>query len=143
MKIKIKKTVRHAFLPHKTTSGAAGFDLYAADSGYFNHDYDYVEYGTGVAIQIPKGYAGFLYSRSSISKTPHIQACCVGVLDSDFIGEIKVRFRNLQDKPHLEYSFGDRIAQLIIKKIETIEFEEVLELDTTERGDGAFGSTGK
>lgn len=143
VKVKIKRTTEHAFLPTRASEDAAGYDLYAVDQGYYNQDYDFVEFGTGIAMEIPKGYAGFIYPRSSVSKTPHILSNCVGVIDSDYRGEIKFRFRNLKDQPDLEYGFGDRIGQIVIKKLPEVEFEEVTELDSTDRGEGGFGSSGR
>lgn len=143
MKVKIKKLVKHAQIPEYANSTDAGLDLIAVDQGYKNHDHDYVEYGTGLAVEIPEGYVGLIFPRSSISKTPHMLANSVGVIDSGYRGEIKVRFRNLSEKEYLEYSFGDKIAQLIIIPFPRITFQEVEQLSESDRGTGGFGSTGK
>lgn len=142
MKVKLKKLVKHAQVPQYANPSDAGLDLVAVDEGYKNRDHDYVEYGTGIAVEIPDGYVGLVFPRSSISKTPHILSNSVGVIDSGYRGEIKVRFRNLSDKEHLEYSFGDRIAQLIIIPYPRITFVESEQLSDTARGTGGFGSTG-
>jgi len=141
LKIKVKKLVKHAFLPEYSKAGDAGLDLVAIDC-YKNHDYKFIEYGTGIAIEIPEGYVGLIYPRSSISKTPHTLANSVGVIDSGYRGEIKLRMRYVDDREDMEYAFGDRIGQLIIVPYPKIELEEVEELATSERGEEGFGSTG-
>lgn len=144
MKIKFKKLVSHATTPKKSHIHDAGYDLTVVDIPLNNYDYDYVEYGTGIAVSIPEGYVGLLFPRSSISKTPFSLANSVGVIDPGYTGEIKVRFKRLQDdKEDLEYKFGDRVIQLIIMKTEAIEFEECDDLDSSKRGTGGFGSTGR
>jgi dUTP pyrophosphatase len=141
LKVSIKKLVDHAFLPQRGSLDAAGFDLVAIDL-YKNHDYKFVEYGTGLSVEIPKGYVGLIFPRSSISKTPHTLANSVGVIDSDYRGEIKLRMRYDENREDMEYGFGDRVGQLIIIPYPQVEFEVVQELSNTERGDGGFGSTG-
>jgi len=140
MFIKIKKLDPKAIIPSYAKSGDAGMDLTAlslvADPNGF-----YTEYGTGLAIEIPDGYAGFIFPRSSASKTSQIQANCVGVIDSGYRGEIKVRLKELGNPKKL-YEIGDRIAQIIIMPVPNVKFEEVDELNSTERGEGGFGSTG-
>jgi dUTP pyrophosphatase len=140
LKVKFKKLVKHAFTPEYATDGSAGLDLTAIDS-YKNHDYKYIEYGTGIALDLEPGYVGLLFPRSSISKTPHTLANSVGVIDSDYKGEIKLRMRYVDDREDMEYAFGDRIGQLVIIPIPSIELEEIDELSTTDRGDKGFGST--
>ena len=143
MKLKVKKRVSHAVIPTYANPGDAAMDLYAVDGAY-DPDGDYIEYGTGLSLEIEPGYVGLLFPRSSISKTPLIQANCVGVIDSSYRGEVCVRFKRLkEDKEHLEYQAGDRIGQLMIIPYPEIEIEEVKELTSTERGEGGFGSTGK
>lgn len=141
MKVKIKKLSEHAIIPTYAKSGDAGLDLVAIDL-YKNHDYGFIEYGTGLSIEIPNGYVGLIFPRSSISKTPHTLANSVGVLDSGYRGEIKVRMRYQEDKEDMEYGFGDKIAQLIVLPFPKIELVESEELSETERGSGGFGSTG-
>lgn len=142
LKIKVKRLVKHAFLPEYAKDGDAGMDLVAIDS-YKNHDYKFIEYGTGIAVEIPEGYVGLIYPRSSISKTSHTLANSVGVIDSGYTGEIKLRMRYVEEREDMEYTFGDRIGQLIIMPIPTIEIEEVEELKETKRGSSGFGSSGK
>ena len=134
MKVKIKKLHDNAIIPQCETPGAAGMDLYATDISKCTY---FTEYGTGLAIEIPMGCVGLLFPRSSISKLPGMSlANSVGVIDSDYRGEIKVRFRGS------EYNVGDRIAQLVIVPHMSVQFEETGALPETVRGDGAFGSTG-
>jgi dUTP pyrophosphatase len=115
----------------------------------------YVEYGTGIAVEIPEGYVGLIFPRSSLSKTSLILSNHVGVVDSGYRGEIKFRFKDTRMRSRIEYGIdqyfcsdtvykvGDRIGQLMIIPYPKIEFEEVEELDSTNRGEGGFGSTGK
>jgi len=141
MKVKIKKLTSHAIIPHYAKEGDAGMDLTAIDYCH-NRDYDYHEYGTGLAIEIPVGYVGLVFPRSSISKTPHHLCNAVAVFDSGYRGEVKLRFKTEEGREHEEYMVGDRIGQLIIIPYPKIEFEEVSELSDSERGEGGFGSTG-
>lgn len=133
MKIKIKKLTADAIIPRHETPGAAGVDLYVTD--YVEKNY-YTEYHTGLAVEIPEGYVGLLFPRSSISKQPGaLLANSVGVIDSDYRGEIRCRFRNAK------YLIGERMAQLVVVPYSQIEFEEVFDLSETDRGEGGFGST--
>lgn len=142
MQVKIKKLVEHAEIPKYAKVGDAGMDLVAVDVCE-DRDHQFIEYGTGIAVQIPEGHVGLIFPRSSVSKTSLSLANAVGVIDSNYTGEIKCRFRSVFDNEHLEYSVGDRIAQLVILPYPTIEFKEVEELDETNRGSGGFGSTGR
>lgn len=149
MKVKIKKLHRNAVIPKYAKPGDAGLDLVAID---LNANDLYMEYRTGLAIEIPEGFIGLIFPRSSISNTAHILANSVGVIDSGYRGEIKIRFK--LDNEILKsygsismhevlYKKGDKVAQLIIVPYPSIELEEVEELSSTERGDGGFGSTNK
>ena len=142
VKVKIKKLVDHAEIPEYMRDGDAGLDLTATDR-YENRDFDYIEYGTGISVQIPVGYVGLIFPRSSISKTPHSLANSVGVIDSNYTGEIKFRFRTTENREDLEYGVGDRIGQLIIIPYPKIILEEVDTLDNTNRGSDGFGSSGR
>lgn len=142
MVIKIKKLVEQAVIPSYSKEGDAGLDLTAVSVNTTdNGDYGFIEYDTGLAVEIPEGYVGLVYPRSSISKTGLILANSVGVIDSNYRGSIKCRFKAIPNSTI--YSVGDRIAQLIIQPIPNIEFEVVEELSDTTRGDGGFGSSGK
>ena len=140
MLIKIKKLDPNAIIPSYAKMGDAGMDLTALSLTVDPNGF-YTEYGTGLAIEIPEGYAGFIFPRSSASKTSQIQANCVGVIDSGYRGEIKVRLKELGN-PRKLYQIGDRISQIIIMPVPNVIFEEVDELNTTDRGEGGFGSTG-
>jgi len=128
-----------AKIPKYAKDGDAGMDLYAVSQSFDSYG-NYV-YGTGLAIEIPKGYVGLLFPRSSISKTAHSLRNAVGVIDSGYRGEIMLKFDiNIQNCP--VYEIGDRIAQIIILPYPEIEFEEAFELSKTQRGKGGFGSSG-
>jgi dUTP pyrophosphatase len=94
MEVKIKKLHPDATIPAYSKSGDAGMDM-VATSAQISEDGLYIEYGTGLSIEIPDGYVGLLFARSSISKTPLVLANHVGVVDSGYRGEIKFRFKDL------------------------------------------------
>lgn len=142
MKIQIKKLVSNATIPTYAYNNDGAVDLYAVDL-YKNHDDLYVEYGTGLSLAIPENYIGLIFPRSSISKTSHLMCNSVGIIDSDFRGEITVRFRYLEGRENLEYQCGDRIAQLVIIPRPTLEFEEVDSLTATDRNKNGYGSSGR
>lgn len=128
-----------AKIPRYAKQGDAGMDLYAVSQGFDEHG-NYV-YGTGLAMEIPRGYVGLLFPRSSISKTAHSLRNAVGVIDSGYRGEIMLKYDiNIQNSP--VYSVGDRIAQIIIMPYPEVQFDEVFELSKTQRGSGGFGSSG-
>ena len=128
-----------AIIPKYAKAGDAGMDLYAVTESFDEHG-NYV-YGTGLAMEIPEGYVGLIFPRSSISKTAHSLRNAVGVIDSGYRGEIMLKFDiNTLNSP--VYKVGDRIAQIIILPYPQVEFEEAWELSKTERGTGGFGSSG-
>lgn len=139
--IRVKKLVPEAVLPEKATVGSGGFDLTVANVEHcpFNHQY---KYGFGIAVEIPEGYTGFLFPRSSIKDTNLDLSNSVGVIDSDYRGEIKAVFNTLGRSYDNEYQVGDRAVQLIIIRTPSVTFVEAEELDATERGEGGYGSTG-
>ncbi len=142
--VKVKRLVAHAQLVEElvpATDGSVGIDLVAADHCY-EEEYNFHEYGTGLAIQIPKGYEAQIRPRSSISKKSLVLINSPGTIDSDYTGELIVRFKVVDARNEI-YNVGDRIAQLVIVPVPKVEFVEVQELDSTERGSGGFGSTGK
>lgn len=142
MKVNIKKLNPEAVIPKYAKAGDAGMDLVAISKTLteVGEDYGYLEYGTGLAFEIPEGYVGLVFPRSSISKTGAILSNSVGVIDSGYRGEVTARFKQIPGS--LEYNKGDRIAQLIIIPYPEIEFNEVEELSDTERGSGGYGSSG-
>lgn len=140
-KVKIKRLHKDAVIPSYSRQGDAGMDLVATSKFY--DDFDNICYGTGLALEIPEGYVGLLFPRSSISKTDLTLRNSVGIIDSSYRGEIVLKFNNILMSSCEPYNVKERIGQLIIIPYPTIEFEEVEELSTTERGAQGFGSTGK
>ncbi len=145
MKVRVKKLVEGAILPKYGSASAAGADLYACTEGQSVT----VEPGetkfihTGVALEIPEGYVGLIYARSGTAcKRGLAPANKVGVIDSDYRGEIMVALHNHSTVAGV-IEDGERIAQLVIAPYLTADFVEAEELDDTARGDGGFGSTGK
>lgn len=171
MKVKIKRGPKAVLLPSYAKRGDAGIDLRATSKKLVTNEdeSEYIEYGTDLYIAIPEGYMGLLFPRSSISTKDLLLANGVGVIDSQYRGELKVRFKIktgyyqlfqenedgevamflsaidrdrdlITDFP--QYKIGDKIAQLIIVPFPVIEWEEVESLPETERGAGGFGSSG-
>lgn len=143
MKIKIKKLHADAKLPTRSTDGSAGYDLTAvagADDGI-----GMVRYSTGLAFEIPPGHVGLIFPRSSVCKTGLRLSNCVGVLDSDYRGEVTFVFdrRNVFDHGDNLYKLGERIGQIVIVELPQVEFVEADSLSDTARGAGGYGSTGK
>lgn len=138
MKVKIMKVRESALLPTKAHSTDAGYDLYA--DTYAVDEYGNAVYGTGVAMEIPKGYVGLIFPRSSIYKYDLVLSNSVGVVDSGYRGEIMAKFR--KSLLSIRYNLGERIAQLIIMPYPEIEFVEVEELSDSDRGCGGYGSSG-
>ena len=143
MQVKIKKTHKNAVIPSYAKDGDAGLDLTAVD---FRTDEqgNYV-YDTGIALEIPKGYVGLVFPRSSIADKELLLTNSVGVIDSGYRGSIKAKFKPTNNtKTNINiYKIGDRIAQLIILPYPQINFEEVEKLSETERGAKGYGSTNK
>ena len=102
----------------------------------------YYEYGTGLAIEIPDGYVGLVFPRSSISKTDHFLRNSVGVIDSGYRGEVKLRM-SVPALGSKSYEVGEKIGQLLIIKLPTVNIQQVDTLSSSERGLGGFGSTGR
>ncbi len=141
MQVKIKKLNPNAVIPTYAKNGDAGMDLVATQI-LSNTTFD-VSYGTGIALEIPEGFVGLVFPRSSIRKYELALSNSVGVIDSGYRGEIQATFKKTNGLDSLAYKVGDRIAQIMIIPYPPIEFEEVNELNNTERGEGGFGSTGK
>ena len=144
MKIKVKKLNESAILPTYGSVSAAGADLYnlpGADVVIPAHQTVMIH--TGLAMEIPEGYAGFLFARSGIaSKRGLAPANKVGVIDSDYRGEFMVALHN-HSNVDATIAGGERIAQLCILPVLQAEFLVAEELGETVRGEGGFGSTGK
>ena len=144
MVVKIKKLVENAVIPAYSKKGDAGLDLTAVSVSF---EKNYVSYKTGLAVEIPEGFVGLLFPRSSNSKTDLYLTNHVGVVDSGYRGEIMFKFRSVlcssgQYIGGKDYGVGDRVGQLVIIPYPSIEFEEVTELSITERNTGGYGSTG-
>lgn len=143
MTINFVKLNKNAIVPAYGTPFAAGADLYALPDGDIEISAGQtVLVHTGIALQIPEGYAGFIFARSGIAtKRGLAPANKVGVIDSDYRGEIMVSLHNHSDKPQTIAS-GERVAQIVIMPYLKAEFCESEALDTTDRATGGFGSTG-
>lgn len=139
IQLKIKKLVSVAEMPRYATPGAAGMDVTAVAREM--DEYGNIVYHTGLAMEVPEGYAAKFYARSSVSKTDLSLANCVGIIDSDYRGEVVLKFRRHKGE-NTVYDVGDRVAQMIIEERPQVECVWVDELTTTERGNGGFGSTG-
>lgn len=135
MEIKVKKLVPEAVLPRFIYSTDAGADMTAISIEFKD---DLVIYGTGLAFEIPDGYCMQIYPRSSIFKYGLELVNSVGIIDSEYIGEVKFIFRRINDTI---YKIGDRIGQAMIRQLIPTNYIEVNELKSTERGIGGFGST--
>lgn len=160
MRVKIKKKHPDAVIPKYAKVGDAGLDL-TATSMYYD-EYGNICYGTGLAFEIPEGYVGLIFPRSSICKEQLLLSNAVGVIDSGYRGEVSFKFKpsmaldnrqcvkadaekmwSIAVRQNDIYKVGDRIGQMIIMPYPSVEFEEVEELSETERGEGGYGSSGK
>ncbi|MEK7504858.1 MAG: dUTP diphosphatase [Patescibacteria group bacterium] len=140
MKIKLKKLHPEARIPEHALEGDAGVDLFSVEPFELEPG-ERKSVPLGVAIEIPQGYVGLIWDKSGLSHKYGIKTFG-GVIDSSYRGEIHAGIMNLSDK-FFSFEKGHKIAQLLIQKVETVEFEEVKELSDSVRGEGAFGSTGK
>jgi dUTP pyrophosphatase len=143
MNVKYKKLHPLAQAPIRANDCDAGFDLTAIALEYPS-DGDsslYIQARTGISFEIPKGYVGLVFPRSSISKTRHALRNAVGVIDSGYRGEVMLRFSH--DQTNTGYAQGDKVGQIIFIKLPKIEMLESEVLSDSERGQGGFGSTGK
>ena len=143
MNIKIKKLSNKATIPTRGSDQAAGYDLYAANTEMITIEpHKTVKVPTDLALEIPEGYFGGIFARSGLAtKSGLAPANKVGVVDSDYRGNVIVALHNDTDMPRV-IDIKERIAQLVVMPYLNVEFDEVEELDNTERGDGGFGSTG-
>ncbi len=145
MEIKVKKLNENAKLPYRATEGSAGADLFAClDEDAVLGPGERKLIPTGIAIAVPdSGCGAFVFPRSSVSSRYGVSlANCVGVVDSDYRGEIKVPLINHSDIPYTVKD-GDRIAQMVIMPVVLPLYTESDTLDETARGEGGFGSTGR
>ena len=138
MKVKIKKLYKNSIIPKYAHNGDAGMDLTAISYEYL--DNEHIKYNFGIAIEIPIGYVGLIFPRSSCYKQRQIMSNSVGVIDSNYRGEISAVMIGTSFHSYKE---GERIAQLIIIPYPQIEFELVTELSESNRGANGYVSTGK
>lgn len=139
--VNIKKLNESAVIPTYAKDGDAGMDLVATEI-LSNTTFD-VTYGTGIALEVPKGFVGLVFPRSSVRKYDLTLSNSVGVIDSGYRGELQVTFKKTNGLDSLKYNVGDRIAQITILPYPKINFKKVDNLSDSERGEGGFGSTGK
>jgi dUTP pyrophosphatase len=129
-------------LPSRATSGSAGYDLTSAEDGVLA-SMERRAFGTGLAIAVPDGFECQIRPRSGLALRNGITvANTPATIDSDYRGEVKVILVNLGAEP-FEVTRGMRIAQMVIARVERVEFQAVAELPATSRGSGGFGSTGR
>ena len=143
IKLRVKKLDPSATLPQYATPDAACFDLHSLTEGVISKEAPLV-CDTGLAFEIPEGHVMLIYSRSGHGfKSDTRLSNCVGVIDADYRGEVKVKLAKDSLGGILQVGKGDRIAQAMVIPVDKVTFEEVDELGSTERGAGGFGSTGQ
>jgi dUTP pyrophosphatase len=139
--VKVKNLDPNAVVPSYSKVGDAGMDL-TITREIENTSFS-VSYGFGIAMEIPNGYVGLVFPRSSVRNQDLILSNCVGVIDSGYRGEIQATFKKTNGLDSLKYKVGERGAQIIILPYPQVFMTEVPELSNSERGEGGFGSTGK
>lgn len=140
MYVKFKKIYDDTILPFYGSEEAAGLDCTVYSKSY-NHDKKCFEYGLGFAVEIPKGYVGLLFPRSSVFKYGVTLSNSIGVIDADYRGEVSAKFYDTFDTEG--YEIGEKCCQLIIMPYPKIHVVEAKELSETKRGSNGYGSTGK
>ena len=143
VKLKVKRLTDTAKIPTYAHNGDACFDIYS--DGILDIGASWQVHATGLKFDIPDGYAMMIYSRSGMGFKDNTRlANCVGVVDSGYVGEVMVKLTRDDGCIHaLEYKRGDRIAQAMLIPVPAVEFEEVDDVEDTERGDGGLGSSWK
>lgn len=143
VKLKVKRLTDTAKIPTYAHDGDACFDIYS--DGAHQLAQHWSTHRTGLKFDIPKGYAMMIYSRSGMGFKDNTRlANCVGVVDSGYVGELMVKLTRDDGCIHaLEYKRGDRIAQAMLIPVPVVWFDEVDNVEDTERGDGGFGSSGR
>ena len=136
IEIKVKKTHPDAVLPKYAFEGDAGMDIVSVGKKMTEK---YLEYQTGLKLEIPEGYVCLIFPRSSVSKKDLMLCNSVGVLDSGYRGELIFRFQRFGEEV---YEVGDKIGQIMIVPYPKVEIKEVDELNDSVRGEGGWGSTG-
>ena len=144
LNIPIIRLIDDAIIPIYAKPGDAGADLVAAESVVLDAGGGRALISTGVAIAVPEGFAGFVQPRSGLALKHGITCLNTpGLIDSGYRGELKVLLINTDPKETFEVNKGERIAQLVIQKVEECNFQEVEELPDSERGETGFGSSGR
>ena len=142
MTLKVRRLAARATLPTRAYPGDAGLDLYALEAGVIAPG-ERASVRTGIAVEIPDGEAGLVLPRSGLAARHGIALVnAPGLIDSGYRGEIRVLLLNTDSSAPFEIASGDRIAQLLLVKVQTPAVEEVEELAVSERGAGGFGSSG-
>jgi dUTP pyrophosphatase len=143
MKIKFKKLDENAKMPHYANNGDAGADLFSTVDAKIYPE-SRLAVPTGLSVAIPEGYVGLIHPRSGMAVNHGITVLnAPGTIDAGYRGELKVILINHDKWAPYSISKGDKIAQLVIQKVEQVSFVEEEELDETDRGNGGFGSSGK
>ncbi|MFM2357596.1 MAG: hypothetical protein RJA61_333 [Candidatus Parcubacteria bacterium] len=140
MKLKIKKLHKDAVMPKYAHEGDAGMDLFSVEEVVISPE-ERVQIKTGLAFEVPPGYAGLIWDKSGLSHK-HGLKTLGGVFDAGYRGELLVGVINLSKEKYI-LEKGHKVAQMVIQKIEHPLIVEVTELSETKRGKGGFGSTGK
>lgn len=143
MNINLKLLHENAVIPQYSRNGDCGLDLTAVSLKVTKTEgYEYLEYDIGIAIEVPEGYVGLIFPRSSISETALVLANAVGVIEPNYRGSLKCRFKHIDGETI--YEVGDRVAQILFVPIlMNINFNPVDNLTETNRGELGFGSSGK
>ena len=142
MRLSLRRLDPELPLPRYAHTGDAGLDLYSAESVDISPGRR-VLVPTGVAVAIPEGFAGFVQPRSGLALRSGLSFVNTpGLIDSHYRGEIRLIAVNLDPATTISIARGDKIAQLVIQRVETVDIVEVATLDETERGEGGFGSSG-
>lgn len=141
VEVKIKKLHKDAVVPSYSKPGDAGMDLTITSE--IENTLSSVTYGFGIAMEIPSGYVGLVFPRSSVRNQELILSNCVGVIDSGYRGEIQATFKKTNGLDSFKYKVKERGAQIIILPYPKVSIKEVDVLSDTERGEEGFGSTGK
>jgi dUTP pyrophosphatase len=142
MTLRVRRLDDRAKLPTRAYPGDAGLDMYALEDGVLGPG-ERASVRTGIAVEVPEGQAGLVLPRSGLAARQGIAIVnAPGLIDSGYRGEIRVLLLNTDREAAFEFSGGERIAQLVLVRIETPDIAEVDELATSERGAGGFGSSG-
>ncbi len=138
MLLRFIRLTKDAKQPTKAHTQDAGFDIYCTS---VKKEKRYLDYKTGICVDIPKGYVGLLFPRSSVTNKDMILGNCVGVVDSGYTGELSFRYKSLGEGNDV-YSIGDRVGQLVIIELPSVKLKEVRTLSKTKRGSKGYGSSG-